>query len=162
VVTLGSFIGVAVEEPWRVAAEAIRACGVRAVFVGAAGGWAAEQFADRDDIVRVGFVPLSKFLPAADALIHHGGIGTTFGALAAGIPSVVLPQAFDQSFNARLVTAAGVGTGADAKTLTERLSEALNGRFTRSVNAARSSLIASPAATARAVEAIEQAAEEGR
>jgi UDP:flavonoid glycosyltransferase YjiC (YdhE family) len=162
VVTLGSFIGVAVEDPWRVAADAVRACGVRAVFVGAAGGWAAEQFADRDDIVRVGFVPLSKFLPAADVLIHHGGIGTTFGALAAGVPSVVLPQAFDQSFNARLVTAAGVGAGATAATLTERLSEALNGRFTPSVDAARTALIPGPIATARVVEAIEQAAEDGR
>jgi UDP-N-acetylglucosamine:LPS N-acetylglucosamine transferase len=162
VVTLGSFIGVAVEDPWRLAAAAVRACGVRAVFVGAAGAWAAEQFADRDDIVRVGFVPLSKFLAAADVLVHHGGIGTTFGALGAGIPSVVLPQAFDQSFNARLVSAAGVGAGASAETLAERLRDALDGRFTPAVEAARSAMIPSAIATARVVEAIEQAAGEGR
>jgi UDP:flavonoid glycosyltransferase YjiC (YdhE family) len=110
----------------------------------------------------VGFVPLSKFLPAADVLVHHGGIGTTFGAIVAGVPSVVLPQAFDQSFNARLVSASGVGAGASAETLTERLREALEGRFAPGVEAARSGLIPGSVATARAVQVIEQAAGEGR
>jgi UDP:flavonoid glycosyltransferase YjiC (YdhE family) len=45
-------------------------------------------------------------------VIHHGGLGTTVGALRAGRASVVVPQAFDQSFSAALVERAGVGVAA--------------------------------------------------
>src|SRR5262249_53944037 len=42
------------------------------------------------------FIPFSQVLPQAAALVHHGGIGTSAQALAAGVPQVVMPLAHDQ------------------------------------------------------------------
>jgi UDP:flavonoid glycosyltransferase YjiC (YdhE family) len=56
-------------------------------------------------------------LATAEAVVCHGGSGTTLGALAAGVPMVVVPLFADQFLNARRVVAAGAGvavpTGAD-------------------------------------------------
>lgn len=56
-----------------------------------------------------GFVPFHKLLPRAAAIVHHGGIGTTLHALAAGIPQVVTPMFDDQFYNARRAEQLGVG-----------------------------------------------------
>lgn len=119
-VTLGSFVGSARREAWLDVAAALPALGVRAVFVGARSRWADEVFADRPDILTAGFVPLSAYLGSFDGVVHHGGIGTTFAVLRSSRPAVVLPQAFDQAFNADLVADAGAGlTGG------ERLADAI-------------------------------------
>lgn len=55
-----------------------------------------------------GFVPLSRLLPRTAALVHHGGIGTSAQGLAAGIPHVVRPMAFDQFDNSRRLVRLGV------------------------------------------------------
>jgi MGT family glycosyltransferase len=55
------------------------------------------------------FVPQDEVLPHAAAILHHGGSGTTLGALAAGIPMVVTPMFADQPFNAERVAATGAG-----------------------------------------------------
>ncbi len=61
------------------------------------------------DAVRwFGFVPLSALLPRAAAFVHHGGIGSCGQALAAGVPQVVQPMAFDQFDNARRLVRLGV------------------------------------------------------
>ncbi|WKX70376.1 glycosyltransferase [Streptomyces sp. XD-27] len=59
---------------------------------------------------QVGWVPLTAVLPDCAAVVHHGGSGSTFTALALGIPQVVLPQAADQPVNAQAVLRRGVGT----------------------------------------------------
>ncbi len=46
----------------------------------------------------------------------HGGSGTTFGALAAGVPLVMLPMFADQPKNSRLVEEAGAGIAVVAGT----------------------------------------------
>lgn len=46
-------------------------------------------------VIHVPYAPLSALLPRARALIHHGGIGTVAQALAAGVPLLVVPVAFD-------------------------------------------------------------------
>jgi UDP:flavonoid glycosyltransferase YjiC (YdhE family) len=46
------------------------------------------------------YVPFSTVLPRARAFVHHGGIGTTAQALAAGVPQLVVPFAHDQPDNA--------------------------------------------------------------
>ncbi|MCR6486708.1 glycosyltransferase [Amycolatopsis sp. OK19-0408] len=46
-------------------------------------------------------------LPEADLVVHHGGSGTTLGALSAGVPQLVLPQGADQFANAKALVAAG-------------------------------------------------------
>jgi MGT family glycosyltransferase len=54
--------------------------------------------------------PQADVMPAAAAMVGHGGFGTTMGALAAGVPQVVAPLfAADQFLNAARVDAIGVG-----------------------------------------------------
>jgi rhamnosyltransferase subunit B len=55
------------------------------------------------------YLPFSKVLPRAAALIHHGGIGTTAQAIAAGIPQVIRPMAHDQPDTAARVEKLGIG-----------------------------------------------------
>jgi rhamnosyltransferase subunit B len=47
------------------------------------------------EIIHLPYAPLSALLPRSAALIHHGGVGTVAQALAAGIPQLVVPVAFD-------------------------------------------------------------------
>jgi UDP:flavonoid glycosyltransferase YjiC (YdhE family) len=70
-----------------------------------------EQLPDRlpDGIAHFGYVPFSRILPRAAALVHHGGIGTTAQALAAGIPQLVMPMAHDQPDNVARLERLGVG-----------------------------------------------------
>ena len=50
------------------------------------------------------YLPFSQVLPRATAIVHHGGIGTSAQALAAGIPQLIVPFSHDQPDNAsRLV-----------------------------------------------------------
>jgi len=55
------------------------------------------------------FAPLRELLPLCAALVHHGGIGTTARALAAGTPQLIVPQAYDQFDNARRIERLGAG-----------------------------------------------------
>lgn len=57
----------------------------------------------------VGYAPFDLLLPRLAALVHHGGIGTTAQALAAGLPQGVLPFAHDQLDNAARIEQLGVG-----------------------------------------------------
>lgn len=57
----------------------------------------------------VSYAPFDRLLPRLAALVHHGGIGTTAQALAAGIPQGVVPFAHDQFDNAMRVVRRGVG-----------------------------------------------------
>jgi UDP:flavonoid glycosyltransferase YjiC (YdhE family) len=60
-------------------------------------------------VMAVDFVPLEKLLRRVAAIVHHGGIGTTAQALAAGIPQLAVPMSFDQPDNAHRVECLGVG-----------------------------------------------------
>lgn len=55
------------------------------------------------------FVAQPEVLPRVDVVVHHGGTGTVLGALAAGVPQVILPQGADQFFNAELISGLGAG-----------------------------------------------------
>ncbi|QKV77349.1 glycosyltransferase [Amycolatopsis sp. Hca4] len=58
--------------------------------------------------VRVaGFVPQASVLEHAGLVVHHGGTGTVLGALAAGLPQLILPQGADQFANADTLSALG-------------------------------------------------------
>jgi len=54
------------------------------------------------------YLPLSRVLPCASALVHHGGIGSAAAALAAGVPQLVIPFAHDQPDNAARLCRLGV------------------------------------------------------
>ena len=48
------------------------------------------------DCCCVGYVPHAWLFRRASCVVHHGGAGTTAAALRAGVPSVLVPHAFDQ------------------------------------------------------------------
>lgn len=58
----------------------------------------------------VPWLPQETVLSHAAAMLGHGGLGTTLGALTAGVPQVVAPLfAFDQAVNGAHVAAVGAG-----------------------------------------------------
>lgn len=91
----------------RVAVEAVRALGRRAIV---SSGWA-ELGLDLDgpDRFAVGEANHQRLFPRAAAVVHHGGAGTTTTAAAAGAPQVVVPQIADQPYWAGRVAALGIG-----------------------------------------------------
>jgi UDP:flavonoid glycosyltransferase YjiC (YdhE family) len=62
-----------------------------------------------DNVHVAAWVSQAEVLPVADLVVHHGGSGTTLGALTAGRPQLVLPQAADGFGNADAVVSAGAG-----------------------------------------------------
>jgi UDP:flavonoid glycosyltransferase YjiC (YdhE family) len=60
-------------------------------------------------VMAAAYVPFSAVFPRAAAAVHHGGIGTTARALAAGVPQLVTPFAHDQFDNAARVVRLGAG-----------------------------------------------------
>jgi UDP:flavonoid glycosyltransferase YjiC (YdhE family) len=61
-----------------------------------------------ENVRHFAYVPFSQVLPRAAAFVHHGGIGTTAQALAAGVPHLVMPLAHDQPDNADRLRRLGV------------------------------------------------------
>ena len=57
------------------------------------------------------YVDFGRVFPRCRAVVHHGGIGTTSKAFAAGIPQVVLPLAHDQHDNAARIERLHAGLG---------------------------------------------------
>ncbi|HEX6285162.1 MAG TPA: glycosyltransferase [Pyrinomonadaceae bacterium] len=51
-------------------------------------------------MIAVDYAPYESLLPRALAMVHHGGVGTTSQGLLAGVPTLIVPFAFDQSDNA--------------------------------------------------------------
>ena len=113
----------------RVAIEAIRAQGCRAVV---ARGWAdLAPIDDRGDCFVVGEVNQQALFARMAAVIHHGGAGTTTTATRAGAPQVVVPQIADQPYWAGRVAELGIGAAHDGPTpTTESLSAALRKALT--------------------------------
>jgi UDP:flavonoid glycosyltransferase YjiC (YdhE family) len=67
------------------------------------------------------WVPQDEVLRRAAAVVTHGGLGSTLGALAHGVPLVVLPLfSLDQWFNAAAVARAGAGVALDTERHTRR------------------------------------------
>jgi UDP:flavonoid glycosyltransferase YjiC (YdhE family) len=62
-----------------------------------------------DNVTVRTWVPQAALLPHVDVVVHHGGSGTTLGALAVGAPQLILPQGADQFANADAVSATGAG-----------------------------------------------------
>jgi UDP:flavonoid glycosyltransferase YjiC (YdhE family) len=55
------------------------------------------------------YVPQSLLLPRCTVVICHGGAGTTLGALAHGVPLLVVPQGADQYIIGERVASSGAG-----------------------------------------------------
>jgi UDP:flavonoid glycosyltransferase YjiC (YdhE family) len=59
-------------------------------------------------VQHVTHAPFETLLPRAAGIVHHAGIGTLAQALAAGIPQLLRPMAYDQFDNADLARRLGV------------------------------------------------------
>ena len=98
VFTLGSSAVWVARDFFRESIEAARSIGRRAVLV-----IGDERNLPRSlpqGVIAVDYVPYQSLLPRACAVVHHGGVGTTSQALLAGVPTLIVPFAFDQSDNA--------------------------------------------------------------
>jgi UDP:flavonoid glycosyltransferase YjiC (YdhE family) len=107
VVNLGSFIGMIDFPFWSAMFEVAKGTTHRFLFVGVP-ETQRRSFAAAN-VLATSNVALSGLLPEADLFVHHGGIGTTYAGLNAGVPALVIPHAFDQPYNARMVARLGVG-----------------------------------------------------
>jgi hypothetical protein len=78
------------------------------------------------DNVRVeSYVPQAEAM-RCDAVVSHGGSGTTVAALARGLPQVLVPMLADEPHNAAAVSAAGAGVTVDVRRVGEELPRAVD------------------------------------
>lgn len=63
------------------------------------------------------WIPLAEVLRHTDAVVHHGGAGTTLTTLTEGLPQLVLPQGADNFIAAAAVTEAGIGLRSTSDTV---------------------------------------------
>jgi UDP:flavonoid glycosyltransferase YjiC (YdhE family) len=102
--TLGTAFGT--PELLTTAIEGLASLDVRLVV--AAGRVSLDQLGDVPDNVTVQtWVQQADLLPHVDVVVHHGGSGTTLGALTVGAPQLILPQGADQFANADALRVAG-------------------------------------------------------
>ncbi|HUM09462.1 MAG TPA: glycosyltransferase [Myxococcaceae bacterium] len=91
----------------RIVVEALVETGARGILLSGWGGLRPEELPSQ--ILAMEHAPHAWLFPRAAAVVHHGGAGTTASALRAGVPSVVVPFAFDQPFWAERVRRLGAG-----------------------------------------------------
>ena len=104
--TAGSAMGCA-GNFFLIAAQATQALGRRAIFVTA---YPEKLSADLPPTILVlRYVAFQRIFPRTCVIIHHGGIGTTAQAFAAGVPQLILPISHDQPDNAERVEQLGCG-----------------------------------------------------
>ncbi len=106
------------------------------------------------------FVPQAHVLPHCAAVVTHGGSGTTLGALAHGLPLVLVPQGADQFDNAARCVAAGVAvvigphelTGDTVRAALRRILDEPSYALAARAVAAEIAAMPTPEQTAQAVE----------
>jgi len=82
-------------------------------------------------IARFPYVPLDLLLPRCSAIVHHGGIGTASQGMAAGIPQLIMPMAYDQFDNAERLRELGIGLAVPVRSFNpSRVAHALNAVLT--------------------------------
>ena len=96
---------------------AVRALGRRVIL---SKGWANLEVIDPSpDVLAVGDVNHHRLFPRVEAVIHHGGAGTTATAARAGVSQVITPMFSDQFYWGRRVDELGLGSTTPHATLTE-------------------------------------------
>ena len=118
----GSMICKSPEHMAIVAVDALRKSNKRGIIVG---GWAnlslevlGNATTDRelikyakDEVLFVDSAPHEWLFPRVEAIVHHGGAGTTSASLRSGQPTIVTPCFLDQFDHAFLVNQLGCGVG---------------------------------------------------
>ncbi len=111
--TISVGFGSMAERGKRIAAcvEAAKIAGLQVVLIG---GWAGGH-SHQDHVFVVDEIPHVDLFPRVQAVVHHGGSGTTCAALHAGVPQVIFPFFGDQHFWGHRVARLGVSPPAIAK-----------------------------------------------
>lgn len=95
------------EKLLRIIYDALAQTGKRGII---AGSWSEDHpLCNSGDILHIEKAPHSRLFPQMSVLVHHGGAGTTAQGLRSGIPSVIVPFAFDQFFWGRMLEKMGLG-----------------------------------------------------
>jgi rhamnosyltransferase subunit B len=105
VFTLGSFAVNCAGSFYDEAAAAAKLLGRRAILLTGGTG----DPVVTDDILQCGYAPHSLLFPAASAIVHHGGAGTTGQALRAGKPQMIVPHMGDQHDHGERIERMGLG-----------------------------------------------------
>ncbi len=103
----GSMAGRNPERLAKIVLDALAQSGQRGVLLTGWGGLRAELAPDH--VFVLNSAPHSWLFPRMAAVVHHGGAGTTAEGLRAGVPSVIIPFAFDQFFWGARVKKLGLG-----------------------------------------------------
>ena len=133
-------------------AEAIASTGAGAVIT----GLEPREFGKLpDEVVAHHFVPQSILLPHVDAVICHAGASTLFGALAHGLPLLLMPLSADHFANAGAAVRRGVAVALEADADTRSIEAALarvlfDPDLRRSATAVATEIAAMPSAGAAA------------
>ncbi|MER5866089.1 glycosyltransferase [Kitasatospora sp. NPDC002040] len=114
------------------------AASVDAEFLLAVGGADLSQLPPLPANVRtLPWVPLAELLRVCDAVVHHGGAGSTLTGLQAGVPQLLLPQGADNFIIAATMTATGAAlSSASAEVDTPLLTRLVSDPALRSAAAA--------------------------
>jgi len=80
------------------------------------------EFGPQPANVHIGrYMPQEALLPHCDLVVSHGGSGSVIGALAHGLPMVLIPMGADQPHNAARCAALGVARVLDPMTATPQV-----------------------------------------
>jgi sterol 3beta-glucosyltransferase len=99
--------------PWgaernsQIITEAVARWGGRAVIGKGWGGMSSENLPET--IFAIERAPHTELFKYVEAVVHHGGAGTTHEGLYAGLPTFVVPQFFDQPYWGKRVHQLGAG-----------------------------------------------------
>jgi UDP:flavonoid glycosyltransferase YjiC (YdhE family) len=119
--TFGSVAGAldTAESAFRLAIEALSGLDVRVLVTTGPGFNRHLLDAVPSNVIVESWIPQGSIFPYASMVLCHGGSGTTYGALAAGLPIVFVPMFADQRTNAQLIAVAGAGVVVDVGSKSE-------------------------------------------
>lgn len=105
----GSIFGRDPKRATQIILEAVRRTGVRAILARGWGGIEPGDSTQSESVMFIEAAPHRWLFPQVNAVVHHGGCGTTAAGLLAGKPSIICPFFGDQPFWGRHVARLGVG-----------------------------------------------------
>lgn len=118
-VTLGTLFGSA--ELYGRTIEAALSTGARVV---AATGF--DLDIEHPRLTTTKWVSMDRLLDRSTVVVHHGGWGSTIGALATGTPAVVMPLGADQHHQAARLVSVGAAVGIDHNRISGELPQAVH------------------------------------
>jgi UDP:flavonoid glycosyltransferase YjiC (YdhE family) len=71
------------------------------------------------NVTAIPFYPGNRILQKASVTINHGGSGSAYQAMTAGVPQIMIPTHADQQWNADIVQTEGAGIRLLQRSLTE-------------------------------------------